>query len=181
MSLTYLSSAEYRARAILDAYGSRPEHWPDDEREATLECIAHSAELQQHQSALAELDRRIESAQAHAMPAPAEIRALQQRILASLPAHAANPATAPRLSAWQLLRNWLVTPRFAIALSAFAVLVMLLGIPRTHAPVVPPQAAGQFEAWSWYDITGQDLPDASAPATLTMTDLIDLELNEDGG
>ena len=68
MSLTYLSSAERRARAILDAYGSWPECWPDNERQTTLECIAHSAALQQYQSQIVDLDLRIQSAQASALP-----------------------------------------------------------------------------------------------------------------
>ena len=179
MSLTYLSSAERRARAILDAYGSRPAAWPADERQVTLECIAHSPALQQYQTELADLDQRIQSEQAAALPAQADVLALQQRILARLPVQAETSVTKT-MPRWQHVRAWLARPRPAIALAGLAVLAIVMLMPRPQPPAISSQVAGQYETWSWYDITGQDLPAANTTTALTMTDLLDLEMDEDG-
>jgi hypothetical protein len=175
------SSAEQRAYAILDAYGSWPECWPAEERQDTLECLAHSPLLQRYQAQSAELDRRIQSEQATALPTQAEVHTLQQRILASLPAQAGGQAlTLHTSSLWQRLFPWLVTPHFALALAGLAVLAIVIGLPHSTPPSVYKYPSNQYEAWSWYDITGQDLPVATTTASLTMTDFIDLEIDDNG-
>ena len=181
MSLTYLSSAERRARAILDAYGSWPECWPDNERQTTLECIAHSAALQQYQSQIVDLDLRIQSAQASALPRQADVLALQQRILARLPASSGGRDSAGTRSIYKRIIDWFITPHFAVALTGIAVLtiVMLHQHMLSTAPSKP--ATSAYEAWAWYDITGQDLAVANTASSLTMTDFLGLEDNEDGG
>lgn len=177
MSQNYLSSAERRAIAILDAYGSRPAHWPDEERQATLDSITRSASLQRYQAQLEDLDLRIESAQATSLPSAHDVHALQKRILASLPIK----SSTPRASGWRHLLDWLKTPRYAVALSVLTILTIILATP--HSPsVVTTQQTGNstYAAWSWYDITGQDLPAAKhTTVALTMTDFINLEIGQD--
>ncbi len=180
MSLTYLSSAERRAREILEAYGSSPSCWPAEERQTTLDCIALSPALQLYRAQLAELDQRIQAEQAATLLRIGDAEALQQRILAQLPAQSGTSASDKTRLGQRLLR-WLVMPRFAFALTSVAVLAVIMMMPRSPSIDVPPQTTSQYAAWSWYDITGQDLPATSATSTLTMTDFIDLELDEDGG
>jgi hypothetical protein len=181
MSLNYLSSAERRARAILDAYGSWPVCWPAAERQATRDCIAHSTALQHYQAQIAYLDKCIQSEQATALQPPADVLALQQRILASLPAQPSTQANSSTASVGKRIIDWLLPPRFALALAGIAVLAIVMLVPRTQPHVNFKQAASPYEAWTWYDVTGQELPVATSTAALTMTDLIDLEVNEDGG
>lgn len=181
MSLTYLSSAERRARAILDAYGSWPECWPDIERQATLECIAHSVTLQQYQSQIADLDLRIQSEQAAALPRQADVFALQQRILASLPAGSGGRVSAGTRSIYKRIIDWFITPHFAVALAGIAVLTVVM-LQQHVQPTTPSEpATNAYEAWAWYDITGQDLAVANTASSLSMTDWIGLEDSEDGG
>lgn len=182
MSQNYLSSAEQRARAILDAYGSWPASWPADECQATLDCIALSPALQRYQAQLENLDLRIHAAQSAAQPATTEIQALQQRILASLPTPANTRRSPVPASNWRRLSDWLRLPRHALALVSIAILAIVLSMHRPATVVNPrPPAVTSFAAWSWYDITGQELPTRDATTALTMTDLVDLEINEDGG
>lgn len=180
MSLNYLSVTERRARAILETYGSAPASWPEDARQLTLECIAHSPVLQRYQAQIADLDRRIQSAQAAALPSTTEVLALQQRILATLPAQTRPQANARTQRIRKSIIDWLLTPRFALALTGLAVLAIVVLWPQPLPPVLQPQASSQYEAWSWYDITGQELSVANSNTSLTMTDWIDLETNEDG-
>jgi len=180
MSLHYLSSLERRSRAILDAYGSSPASWPAEERQQTLECIAHSAALQAYQAQLAKLDQRIRCERDFGQAQVADVFTLQQRILKQLPA---NPVTITprRKPRWQSLHNWLMTPRLVAALSVLGVVALILLAPHVRQPMLTPQALNGYEAWSWYDITGQELATVNKPTAMTMTDLIDLETGEDGG
>jgi len=182
MSLTYLSSAERRAREILEAYGSSPTCWPAEERQATLDCIAHSPALQQYQAQLADLDQCIRAELAATLSQASDVAALHQRILARLPAQSTGQIPG-KTALWHRVFNWLATPRFAFALTGFLVIAVAMMMPRSPSPLpgLSPQATAQYADWSWYDITGQDLPAASSTTSLTMTDLIDLELDEDGG
>lgn len=179
MSQNYLSSAERRAMAILDAYGSRPEHWPSEERQATLNSIARSGRLQRYQVRLEDLDLCIEAAQVASLPSAHEVQVLQQRILASLPNTA---GTTFETRGWQRLFNWLITPRYAVALAALTVLAIVLAMPHSPTHVATQQTANSaYARWSWYDVTGQDLaPAKHTPAALTMTDFINLEIDQDG-
>jgi len=179
MSQNYLSSAERRAMAILDAYGARPEHWPSEERQATLDSIARSASLQRYQVRLEDLELCIEAAQAASLPSAHEVHALQQRILASLPNTA---GTAFGTRGWQRLFDRLITPRYAVALAALTVLAIVLAVPHSPTHLATQQTANSaYASWSWYDVTGQDLaPAKHTTAALTMTDFIDLEIEPDG-
>ncbi|MEJ2360731.1 MAG: hypothetical protein P8Z75_04780 [Gammaproteobacteria bacterium] len=183
MNQNYLSSAEQRSRAILDAYGSWPAAWPDDERQATLDCIAQSPALQHYQLHIQTLDTQIHRAQTDALSAEAEITALQQRILTNLPVHTRGhrrffPASGrlPRLFSQFHL------PRYTLALAGMMILILAMTLHHA-APVVTtnPPAEAAFAAWSWYDITGQELPARQTSTALTMTDLIDLETGQVGG
>lgn len=180
MSLNYLSSAERRARTILDAYGSSPARWPTEERQQTQECIAHSTALRAYQAQLAELDQLIQCECDVEQAQVADVSALQQRILNLLPA---KPIALTRRSKplWQRLHNSLFTPRLVAALSVLAVVAVILLAPHARQPMLSPQALNGYEAWSWYDITGQELATVNKPTAMTMTDFIDLETDEDGG
>lgn len=180
MNRQYPSSLERRTRAILDAYGSSPACWPADERQQTLDCIEQSPELRAYQAELEELDRLIESDQGMQRAQLASIDNLQQRILERLAAKTVSKPSPPTQRR-QPLRNWLQRPRLALALSGFAVMAMVVVTLQIRQPATPHQDLASYEAWSWYDITDQDLPASANTNTLSMTDLIDLETGEDGG
>lgn len=178
----YLSSAEQRARAILDAYGSLADAWPANERQTTLDCIARSPFLQDYRAQLAELDLRIAAAQYDAVIATPSINTLQQRILFSLPIQSHLSANKKHLNRRSAIFNWPLSTRFAMTLASLLLLAILLDqyrpshIPQTHLP-----ASASLAAWTWYDVTGQNLPSRQASSTLTITDLIDTGLNQNGG
>ena len=48
--------SETRAQEILNAYGATPERWPEEERQALVELLAQSPELQSLQKTASELD-----------------------------------------------------------------------------------------------------------------------------
>lgn len=182
MNQNHLSSAEQRARAILDAYGSNPNQWPQAEVQPTLDCIANSPALQQYQAQVAQLDMRIESEQQATLQEFGDQSPLHQRILATLPAQLpAHHASFATSSAWRRIIDWLVTPRFAIAIASTAVLAIALLMPQAPQQQSTELASNEFDAWAWYDITGQELPEPTTAATLTMMDLIDFEVYEDDG
>lgn len=182
MNPNHLSSAEQRARAILDAYGSNPNQWPPAEVQPTLDCLANSPTLQQYQAQIAPLDMIIQSEQQLTLQEFGNQSPLQQRILATLPpqspAHDANFANS---SAWRRILDWLVMPRFAIAIASAAVLAIALLVTQAPQQQTMALASNEFDAWAWYDITGQELPEQTTATTLTMMDLIDLEVYEDDG
>ena len=178
MSLSCLSSAERRARAILDTYGSQPANWPVAERQATLNCIARSSVLQIHQTQVAELDNRIHAEYAESLPQHREVLALQQRILAAVPVQTGTHSARIK-PVWKRLGHWLCNPPFVAALASVAVLAIVMLWLRTP-PSGTQQETNLYQAWSWYDITGQDLPAATASSALTMTDWVELDVNEDG-
>jgi hypothetical protein len=66
-----------RLRALLDSYGSRPECWPEDERDAALAAVAASAEARQLCERAARLDTALDS-----LTVPPVSAALAARILA---------------------------------------------------------------------------------------------------
>ncbi|HYE00512.1 MAG TPA: hypothetical protein VEH84_14095, partial [Alphaproteobacteria bacterium] len=72
-----------RLRALLDAYGARPERWPPAERAAALALLAASAEARAARAEAAALDALLDLA-----AAPAPSAALVGRIL--------GDAAAPR-------------------------------------------------------------------------------------
>ncbi|MBI1425069.1 MAG: hypothetical protein GC149_16605 [Gammaproteobacteria bacterium] len=181
MKPKFLSPAEHRAYAILEAYGSWPECWPVEERQTTRESIAHSPQLQRYQTDIADLDQRIQAEQAAALPTQAEVLNLQQRILTSLPA-STTPMRADRIiKRDRFLRRWWSTPRLALALASAALIAIVIHVSPTTPPLNDTATGNQYEAWAWYDITDQDLPAANNSTTVSMTDLIDLEIGEDGG
>lgn len=182
MNPNHLSAAEQRARTILDAYGSRPEQWPHAERQATLACITRSSALQHYQAQLAQLDRLIESEQHLSLAQTTNQASLQQRILDQLPCQASiSPAVFPVATSWRRIIDWFVSPRFALAATSIAVLAIFLLIPLSPPRQTMHTVSTEFESWAWYDVTGQELPAASTTSMLTMMDLIELEVNEDGG
>jgi hypothetical protein len=175
-----LSSAEQRTLAILDSYGSRPEAWPAEERRITLACIQASPLLQQYQRQLAELDARIETEQEAAIrQLTPNLSALQRRILSQLPEQT-TPTTVQARTFWQRSRDWLLPRQLMPALVA-TMLVTVVFLTSQIPPSNPPAAdADEYEAWAWYDITGQELPIVAANSSLTMTDLVDLEIRDGG-
>jgi hypothetical protein len=158
--------SEQRTRAIIDAYGARPAHWPAAERQAALACLAQSHKLQEYCRQQEDLDTRIETAlhaAAHDTPA---IQALQQRILDALPA---QPPLVQRT-----LYAWINLPRFALAGAGLLTVALLFMLYRTPVPR-PPLAVSAYEIWAWYDITGHELPDDTTGTAMTMTDFVELD------
>lgn len=176
MTREFLSSAERRAHAILDAYGSQPQCWPEAERQHTLDCIAGSVELQAYLTHVKQLDAHIHSARDTDMPSRQEVYALQQRILSSLPTQATSPSASSRQSGNFL--QWLLMPRLSFALlgTALLALVFIVHNPAPHTTTT--SATTSYAAWSWYDITGQELSPSSRTTAMTMTDLVDLEMDQ---
>jgi hypothetical protein len=66
-----------RLRALLDAYGADPDHWPQEERAAAEALLAQSIEAQRYRDASLQLDALLDLA-----PADEPSRPLVERILA---------------------------------------------------------------------------------------------------
>ena len=69
-----------RLDEILDAYGAAPARWPEAERTAVLELLAHSPDARRHRDDAAVLDGLLD-----AVPAAPPSPALAARILAASP------------------------------------------------------------------------------------------------
>lgn len=54
-----------RLRALLEAYGANPDHWPPEERDAALSLLAQSPEAQRWREASARLDGLLGHSPAH--------------------------------------------------------------------------------------------------------------------
>jgi len=176
MHYTQDSVTEERVRELLDAYGSDPAAWPAEEREAALQILVSSADLQAQQAQAAMLDTMIRHEQLVAVQDIGSAQALQARILAGLPERASRPAHAHGL--WQNLFTSLFTPRLAFALATFMVVAVTVYL---HVPPATELASqsGEFEQWAWYDVTGQELSGRPATGELSMMDLIELEIVEE--
>jgi len=168
MSRNIPRSAEDRTREIIDAYGTCPAQWPTAEREATLESLAHSQPLQAYRAQHEDLDRHLADAQALTAPTAHEVQALQRRILASL------PAQGTRSWRWPGLPEWLNPPRLALAGIGILALMLVSLLHYTPGPA-PGQPDSGYEAWTWYDITGQELSGGQTSAGMSMTEFIDLD------
>lgn len=178
MPYTQTSVTETRVRELLDAYGSNPAAWPAEEREAALAVLSRSAALQAHQAHVSTLDNIIAQDRAVQIQNIGTPHALQQRILAGLPVRSQHPVHAHGF--WQNLFASLFTPRLAFALATFMAVAVMVYLQ------IPPDAQlanhnNEFEQWAWYDITDQTLGNQGEVASLSMMDLIELEINEDGG
>lgn len=182
MKPNLLSAADQRTLAVLNAYGSNPAHWPPDERTRTLDCIARSPQLQHYQAEIARLDVCIANAQETSLDQIGMPARLQERILAQLPAQTSqHAASSSSDSGWRKYLAWLIAPRLAIAYASLILLAIVLLLPHSSPPGKPALASNEFEAWAWYDITGQELPTPGMPASLTLMDLVDPDVTEDGG
>lgn len=178
MPYTQTSVTETRVRELLDAYGSDPANWPTVEREAALVVLSRSAALQAHRAHVSTLDNIIAQDRAVQIQDIGTPLALAQRILAGLPVRSQRPAHAHGFG--QNLIASLLSPRLAFALATImAVAVMVYLQPPPDAQLASHN--NEFEQWAWYDITGQSLGNQSEVAALSMMDLIEFEISEDGG
>lgn len=74
-----------RFETLIEAYGARPERWPESERAAALDFLKRTPQAQTRLGEAAALDRVLDQA----ATAPVS-RALEDRILASMPVRAAR-------------------------------------------------------------------------------------------
>lgn len=120
---------------LLDAYGARPEAWPDDVREQALALVAASPEARRMQLEAAAVDQML-----GALACPEPSAALRERIL-----EAAPKARHGRVADW-LGRWWPYTPAWQpmAALAAAAVFGLTVGLifnTSTQQPVELTDAA----------------------------------------
>jgi|GEM_PF-1033646 len=111
-----------RLAKLLDAYGARPERWPDAERALALALLARSAEARALRAGAARLDALLER-----LPEAAPSAGLADRIVR---------AAAPR---GRRLPGWAVVP-----LAAAAALALWLVVPRAPRPALGPSAVAQL-------------------------------------
>ncbi len=81
---------------LMDAYGSQPERWPQEKRDAALAFLIQSVEAQKLQNDACKLDDLLET-RTVSEPSPF----LKQRILRHI-------FSVPELTIWQELKIWLV-------------------------------------------------------------------------
>jgi hypothetical protein len=96
----------HRFTQIIDAYGSRPERWPDTERTAVLQYISSHAVAQQYLDSQTKLDAQLDAGLA--APLLLQQTELEARIMANLPPILALRHTdnfADRLLAWLLPKH----------------------------------------------------------------------------
>jgi hypothetical protein len=110
-----------RFETLVDAYGSEPNLWPDDERTAGLALLERSDEAQRVVEEAADLDALLGQAPA-VEPSPA----LRRRVLEAAPS--AQKSWLERLDGWTT-SLWPFTPRWqpVLALGAAAVFGILIG------------------------------------------------------
>lgn len=132
-----------RARAIIDAYGARPELWPDDERDAVAQAIATHAELQAGFDEAARLDALLLAHEQETRPATESNEQLRARILAQ---------TLPR-------RRWPLLLPLAAAASFSAFVLLSQVAPLGHAPETRIHAA--FDRWAWEEVLDEAQPDSN--------------------
>ena len=66
--LLHAPLSQTRAQEILNAYGATPERWPEEERQALVELLAQSPELQTIQKTAIELDNLLDAWQPQTAP-----------------------------------------------------------------------------------------------------------------
>jgi len=120
-----------RLALLLDAYGARPERWPDAEREAMQALLERSAEARIRLDEAAALDLLLE----HAAPAPPSA-ALAERILAGRPRAKLVPFPVPPRRRARLVA--------AIGLAAAASLAAWLVRRPAEYPRLEPAALAQL-------------------------------------
>ena len=119
-----------RLGALLDAYGARPERWPDGERDAARARVAGARDVRARRDAAAALDAVLDRA-----PAVAPSAALAGRILAGAP--------HPRVVSLPRRRRMPVVA--ALGLAAAASLAVWL-VRRADAPrALDPAALAQLD------------------------------------
>lgn len=92
----------HRFTQIIDAYGSRAERWPQDEREAMQQYISIHASAQQYLHSQTSLDTLLDAETGQAL---LQRRSLEARIMANLPPALPtrqDDSLADRLLAWLL-------------------------------------------------------------------------------
>jgi hypothetical protein len=97
-----------RFKALLAAYGARPERFPEDEREAALALLASSEVAQ----SLARAEAALDSVFALA-PAP-QLSPNLARKLAELPIRKAHPERRSRRAAWFTGLGWAAAAAFGV-------------------------------------------------------------------
>lgn len=138
-----------RLKQLLDAFGAKPERWPDAERAAASALIEGSPEAQRLLRDAAALDRLLDEAET----APVT-RALEDRILAGLPERMApsGGVAAKASRAWSS-RHWLPASALAaslvLGLAAGAVLPGLIGLTDPQSIDQALLAFGDVDADLW--------------------------------
>lgn len=118
-----------RLRELLDAYGDRPQRWPEAERAAALQLLANSAEACALREQAAWLDASLDRFEV--APTSPQLRAA---ILRSYPPVAVG-WRAWLAELWQELGGWrLATPAFAASLFLGALVPNLVDRPIADLP-----------------------------------------------
>jgi len=92
-----------RAQEIFDAYGVSPERWPEEEREALAELLAHSPNLQRIAAEAALLDGLLDQWQ----PAPAiSTRAVLDAIAIEDAVRTPESGDSPLERLWHFVSGW---------------------------------------------------------------------------
>jgi hypothetical protein len=89
-----------RFRQIVESYGSRPQRWPEPEREAALALLEYSAEARELVQQQTGLDRVIGDFELPELPAPL------QRRLAEIPVHAGRQRRFGLRRMWAPILAW---------------------------------------------------------------------------
>ena len=145
-----------RFEDLVDAYGARPDQWPEDEREPALALLADSPQAQRAADEATALDGLLDEA-----PSVEPSAALQRQVLAAAPTQ--RPTWLERLDRLTE-RIWPFTPRWqpATGLAAAAVFGVVVGtmVPDTAAasePVDVAELAFGSET-DWDSIDESELP-----------------------
>lgn len=114
-----------RLQQLTEAYGARPERWPEAERAAALALIASDPGARRLADEAVKVDRLLDESAS----APVT-RALEERILAQLPSNGRRSAGfAERLGEWFAARAWLPASALACSLAlGLAVGALLPGL-----------------------------------------------------
>jgi hypothetical protein len=148
-----------RFRALVAAYGARPERFPDGEREAALTLLATSEEARDLARAEAALDSVF-------LQAPAgELSPGLARRLAEVPIRHARPERRPRLVALWTALGWSAAAAFGVLWGARSEAVD--GASAEHAAETTSVANGSNEPYG-LDETGEELVELALGAVVPL-------------
>ena len=146
-----------RVETLIDCYGGSPMTWPENERAAAQELLAHTPSLQRKCELAKRLDEVLTQHRAtisdHANTNA--LNKLQTHILRQLDEQDVSGTGAPRrFQAWMGMAAGITV----IALAA----VLYLSLPLSLSPDRPTDAANSFDHWAWsesLDQPGNGQPD----------------------